>query len=63
MQSIHLPTSANTSGDPLIKAELLHMPLSNADREDYPPIKYWYRHEWTTAEHSQVAMIGAPGKA
>jgi hypothetical protein len=49
----------------VIKADLLHSPLitlSDTNREDYPLVKYWYRHEWTT-ENSQVAMIGASGKA
>jgi hypothetical protein len=40
---------------------LISLPV--ADREDYPLVKYWYRHEWTAAEQSQVAMIGAPGRA
>ena len=39
------------------------MTLPDADREDYPLVKYWFRHEWTAAENSQVAMIGATGKA
>jgi hypothetical protein len=50
----------------VIKADALDAPLMilpDADREDYPLVKYWYRHEWTTAENSQVAMIGASGKA
>jgi hypothetical protein len=54
----------NTSGNP-IKAEQLHEPLHTLPetiRDDYPLVKYWYRHEWTNAENSQVAMIGAPGK-
>ena len=38
-------------------------PDLNINRDDYPLVKYWYRHEWTNAENSQVAVIGAPGKA
>lgn len=56
----------NSSGNPVIKENLLNaslITLPNANGEDYPLLKYWYKHEWTTAENSQVAMIGAPGKA
>jgi hypothetical protein len=50
----------------VIKADPLQAPLItllDSVREDYPLVKYWHRHEWTTAENSQVAMIGGPGKA
>jgi hypothetical protein len=35
--------------------------LPKAEREDYPMVKYWHRHEWNS-ESIQVAVIGAPGK-
>ena len=37
--------------------------LPEAKREDFPLIKYWSQHEWTASDDSQVASIGAPGKA
>ena len=37
--------------------------LPEAKRENFPLIKYWSRHEWTASDDSQVASIGAPGKA
>jgi hypothetical protein len=51
----------------VIKDDPLHTPLHtitlpDADREDYPLVKYWHRHEWTNAD-CLVAMIGAPEKA
>lgn len=33
--------------------------LPAAEREHYPSVKYWYRHEWSTAEVNLVAHIGA----
>ena len=36
--------------------------LPNAEREHYPLVKYWYRHEWNTAE-SNLVGAGAHGKA
>jgi hypothetical protein len=65
-QSVRSPTSTNTSGNPVIKADPQNTPLTtlpDVDREDYPLVNYWYRHQWTTSESLQVAMIGAPGKA
>jgi hypothetical protein len=38
------------------------MPLKTlpaAERENYPLVKYWYRHEWNAAELNVVAHIGA----
>lgn len=66
--SIQSPSNTliNTSGNPAIKVDSPHVPLislPDANRKNYPLVKYWYRHEWTVAENSQVAMIGAPGKA
>jgi hypothetical protein len=37
--------------------------LPEAEREEFPFIKYWFRHEWSASEDLQVASIGAPGKA
>jgi hypothetical protein len=50
----------------LVKSERLPIHLSTqpaADREDFPLVKYWYRHEWNAAENSQVAQIGTQGKS
>jgi hypothetical protein len=47
------------------KSEGLSIPPSThpaADREKYPLVKYWYRHEWNAAEVNQAARIGAQGK-
>jgi hypothetical protein len=33
--------------------------LPTAERERYPLVKFWYRHEWNTSENNQVAHIGA----
>lgn len=43
------------------------IPLSTlpaAEHDDYPLVKFWYRHEWSAAENNQVAHIGtgAQGK-
>jgi hypothetical protein len=60
------PNSTSTAAIPahssLAKSEELLIPLSmlpTAERDDYPLVKFWYRHEWNTAESSQVAHIGA----
>ena len=48
----------------LVKSESLSIPPSTlpaADREGYPLVSYWYRHEWNN-ESSQVAHIGTQGK-
>jgi hypothetical protein len=50
-----------------VKSEDLSIPLSTlpaAEREDYPLVKFWHRHEWNAAENNQVAQIGtgAQGK-
>jgi hypothetical protein len=37
--------------------------LPEAEREDFPLVKYWCRHEWTASDDLQVASIGAPGKS
>jgi hypothetical protein len=37
--------------------------LPEAEREDFPLVKYWSRHEWSASEDLQVASIGVPGKA
>lgn len=45
-----------------IKSEHLSIPLSTlptAEWEAYPLVKFWYRHEWNTAENNQVAHVGA----
>jgi hypothetical protein len=50
----------------VIKADPQNTPLTilpDLNHEDHSLVNYWYRHQWTTAESSQVAMIGAPGKA
>lgn len=62
------PTAANLVHMSLAKSEDLSIPLSMvpaAEREHYPLVKFWYRHEWNTAEINQVANIGAgaQGKA
>ena len=36
--------------------------LPEAEREEFPSVKYWCRHEWSASEDLQVASIGAPGK-
>ena len=69
-QSLKPATDATSSAAipalSLVKLESLSIPLSTlpaADREDYPLVNYWYRHEWNTAENSQVAHVDAQGKA
>ena len=60
------PTLAIPVHSPLAKSEDIFIPLNmlpTFEREDYPLVKYWYRHEWNTAENNQVAHIGAHGKA
>jgi hypothetical protein len=37
--------------------------LPDAQRDEFPSVKYWCRHEWSASEDLQVASIGAPGKA
>jgi hypothetical protein len=69
-QSVKPATDPNSSAAvpalSLVKSEGLSIPLSTlpaAAQEDYPLVNYWYRHEWNAAENSQVAHIGAQGKA
>lgn len=60
------PTAANPMHSSLAKSEDLLIPLNMlpvAERENYPLVKFWYRHEWNTAENNHVAHIGAHGKA
>jgi hypothetical protein len=33
--------------------------VPSVKHEDYPSVKFWYRHEWNSAENNQVAHIGA----
>lgn len=69
-QSVKPATDSNLSAAvpalSLVKSESLSIPLSTlftAEREDYPLVKFWFRHEWNAAENSQVVHIGAQGKA
>jgi hypothetical protein len=60
-------TAAIPAHSSLAKSEDLLIPLTSsmlpaAEREDYPSVKFWYRHEWNSAENNQVAHIGAHGK-
>lgn len=63
LKPVTLNSTAAIPGHPsLAKSEDLLIPLNmlpTAERERYPLVKFWYRHEWNTSENNQVAHIGA----
>ena len=52
------PNSTAISAHSPFKTEDLSSTPS-AERKDFLLVKFWYRHEWNTAENNQVAHIGA----